>query len=411
MRRPAVTEDLPLPAVRNIMQQQSSPDVNYPVRFNGSGGEYFKIWIVNILLTIVTLYIYSAWAKVRTRRYFYGNTLLDNSPFEYHANGRQLLPGRLIAIALVALIALGEYLSVYIVAGAYVFLIVVTPWAICRSTQFNARMTSYRNVRLGFTGTVANYYRYLLIVPLIIFLVPAGVIAAIHFSGQIDRPTAMQFLPIGILAVYLCWPWIHCRLSAYSIDNTRYGTAPFDTDLSARRFYRVYLGSIAVTLMIIAALSLLGGAIYALANYAKAVDLFDVTSVQNDVRQQLSIAAIFAMYVVLIAIGNFTSAYVTARLRNYQYNRTLLDGRFQLSSTVRTRPLWWLTFSNLLMIVFTLGIAYPWAAVRKARFFADNTSVISQFSADQFVADQEQATSAYGEEFGDAFDMDIAAGM
>jgi len=38
--------------------------------FTGKGGEYFRIWIVNICLTILTLGIYSAWATVRTRRYF-----------------------------------------------------------------------------------------------------------------------------------------------------------------------------------------------------------------------------------------------------------------------------------------------------------------------------------------------------
>ena len=42
-----------------------------PFEFRGDGAEYFKIWIVNILLTIVTLGIYSAWAKVRNNRYFY----------------------------------------------------------------------------------------------------------------------------------------------------------------------------------------------------------------------------------------------------------------------------------------------------------------------------------------------------
>ena len=41
-----------------------------PFRFTGTAREYFGIWIVNILLTIVTLGIYSAWAKVRRMRYF-----------------------------------------------------------------------------------------------------------------------------------------------------------------------------------------------------------------------------------------------------------------------------------------------------------------------------------------------------
>ncbi|MFT6387486.1 MAG: hypothetical protein ACJAUP_000857 [Cellvibrionaceae bacterium] len=42
------------------------------LRFEGKGFEYFKIWMVNILLTIVTLGLYYPWAKVRHLRYFYG---------------------------------------------------------------------------------------------------------------------------------------------------------------------------------------------------------------------------------------------------------------------------------------------------------------------------------------------------
>lgn len=47
-----------------------------PIEFTGSGSEYFRIWIVNLLLTLVTLGIYYPWAKVRRLRYFYGNTLV-----------------------------------------------------------------------------------------------------------------------------------------------------------------------------------------------------------------------------------------------------------------------------------------------------------------------------------------------
>ena len=39
-----------------------------PMRFTGIGWEYFRIWVVNMLLTLLTLGIYSAWAKVRKAR-------------------------------------------------------------------------------------------------------------------------------------------------------------------------------------------------------------------------------------------------------------------------------------------------------------------------------------------------------
>ena len=45
-----------------------------PFSFTGTSAEYFRIWIVNVALTILTLGVYSAWAKVRTEQYFYGHT-------------------------------------------------------------------------------------------------------------------------------------------------------------------------------------------------------------------------------------------------------------------------------------------------------------------------------------------------
>ena len=64
-----------------------------PVRFTGNTGEYFRIWIVNIALTIVTLGVYSPWAKVRKFRYFYGNTSLADGRFDYHAKPKAILIG------------------------------------------------------------------------------------------------------------------------------------------------------------------------------------------------------------------------------------------------------------------------------------------------------------------------------
>ena len=58
-----------------------SPIIDHQIEFEGKGGEYFRIWIVNVLLSIVTLGIYSAWATVRTRRYFYANVKLAGEGF------------------------------------------------------------------------------------------------------------------------------------------------------------------------------------------------------------------------------------------------------------------------------------------------------------------------------------------
>ena len=61
------------------------------IRFTGSGSEYFRIWIVNLLLCIVTLSLYRPWAKVRRLRYFYANTLVDGHAFDFHGNPKKML--------------------------------------------------------------------------------------------------------------------------------------------------------------------------------------------------------------------------------------------------------------------------------------------------------------------------------
>src|SRR6267378_4160908 len=80
----------------------AGPGKRHAVEFSASAGEYFRIWIVNLALSIVTLGIYSAWAKVRKKRYFYGNTLLNGDPFEYLGKPIPILIGRIIALILFA---------------------------------------------------------------------------------------------------------------------------------------------------------------------------------------------------------------------------------------------------------------------------------------------------------------------
>ena len=66
-------------ATQSASPPQPPPHAPQPLRFNGNGAEYFGIWIVNLLLSIVTLGIYSAWAKVRRLQYFYRHTELAGS--------------------------------------------------------------------------------------------------------------------------------------------------------------------------------------------------------------------------------------------------------------------------------------------------------------------------------------------
>ena len=104
------------------MEQESTVQRQLPFEFHGRGGEYFGIWIVNLLLTIITLGIYSPWAKVRTKRYFYGKTLLNNTNFAYLADPMAILKGWLIAVAV---------LIVYSITASFVPLLEIPFFILC----------------------------------------------------------------------------------------------------------------------------------------------------------------------------------------------------------------------------------------------------------------------------------------
>jgi hypothetical protein len=67
------------------------------LEFTGTGKEYFRIWIVNLFLTLITFGIFSAWAKVRKKLYFYSHTILDGTPFQYLGQPLPILKGRIRA--------------------------------------------------------------------------------------------------------------------------------------------------------------------------------------------------------------------------------------------------------------------------------------------------------------------------
>ena len=96
-------------------------------RFTGTGGEYFAIWIVNLLLSIVTLGIYSAWAKVRREKYFHQHTRLAGTGFDYHGRPGAILRGRLLAVGLLG-ITQADFLGPWVTWGSWGLLALLLPW-------------------------------------------------------------------------------------------------------------------------------------------------------------------------------------------------------------------------------------------------------------------------------------------
>jgi uncharacterized membrane protein YjgN (DUF898 family) len=137
-----------------------------PIIFKGKASEYFGIWIVNLLLSLITLGIYSAWAKVRRKKYFYNNTLIDNVGFDYHAKPKAILKGRIIAFAFFAAYGVSANIHPFLPAVFLLILSIAVPWLVVRGSIFNARNTSHRGLRFDFVGTLREAIRVYIVLPL-----------------------------------------------------------------------------------------------------------------------------------------------------------------------------------------------------------------------------------------------------
>lgn len=336
----------------------ASEERRHQVEFTATAGEYFRIWIVNLALTIVTLGIYSAWAKVRKRRYFYGHTRIDGEAFEYRANPVAILKGRLIAVVVIAAYyGAGHFAPQYQIL-LWIPIIIFGPWLLVRSLAFNAYNTAYRNVRFRFEGTYQGCLRVVL--------------------------TRGWLVLTGIL-----YPYFKHRLIRFVAEHHRFGTTRFEVADFKKPFISAYAKAFGLGILLVV------GAVVVLMMWIGA------TGTRTTGIEQLLIFGMIVLFYVVIF------AYVRARTTNAMWNAVRI-GPLRLESALGARELMWLYISNLLAIVLTLGFATPWAVVRAMRYRASKTTVVTSGPLDGFAQAEAQQVSVAGEEVADFFDIDIA---
>jgi uncharacterized membrane protein YjgN (DUF898 family) len=339
--------------------------------FRGQAGEYFGIWIVNILLTIVTLGIYSAWAKVRRNRYFYGNSFVDNHSFDYHARGLQILIGR--AIVFVFFVVVQVVSVFYPLAGIVLPFVVLLalPWLLSRGLRFSARVTSYRNIRFDFKGT------------------PWGAFVSVILGGLV------AFFSLGFLAP-LASRWLY----RYVFNNLRYGDRSFATDPRIGKLYRAWVPAIIVTLIGAAIAVGLGVMIYVASG---AMD--DAASKEGIALR--GIAMVYGTLIPLLIVYAIAAVLYRVGVRNVVMNATLLDGRHRLFSDMGRLRYLWIVVSNLLVTVLTLGLMRPWAAVREQRYVVGHSGMIIDGDIGDVMASIEASGSAVTAEYLDMEGFDF----
>jgi len=381
------------------------------LEFNGTGTEYFKIWIVNILLTIVTLGIYHPWAKVRTRRYFYGNTELDNANFEYHATGKQLFISYVIAMIIFAIyVGVGQVFPIVSGILAIVFLLAF-PWIIWRSLKFNLRMTSYRNVRFGFSGGLSGSYATFLGYPIGMVLAMGIVIAVIMgvLVPMLGEAVGILLVPVLLLFYPLFFAMFNKISSSYLTNGAHFGQGQFSADFEFKPFFMIMLKGMGLGLLLsMVAMIVIGLLAYFVVGPEQISSISEqMQGMEQGAQPDASFfMLIFSVYAFLIPVVIYVIAYFKARHRTYILNETTLDNSINFESTLRANKFFGISFTNLLLLIFTLGLAYPWTAVRLYRYSTESIHVGASEGLDGYMS-QKGHEGALGEELGEAFDIDV----
>ena len=393
-----------------------------PLDFGGSGFEYFKIWIVNILLILITLGVYYPWAKVRNQRYFYANTTLEGRNFEYHATGKQLLMGYIIAMVFLIVVSIVQNISPIGALGAFLSLSVIIPWVVWRSLAFSMRMSSFSNVRFRFVGDLKGaYINFMLLPGLLLLCIYGG--PSLVLLWLITLPTSIGMeeglliatfaFVLIVLMVYL-FAFLKNKNTHYMVNGYRFGQGQFSTLLETQKFVKILLKTLGLAVLILMSIAVFTVFMMVLAGGGSSLlNIFSQNAgdiLELLLRHNIE-GALGLVYIAFLMATFILVAYFQSQVRQYVFANTVLNGKVNFSSSLTTISLAWLMMSNFLLVLVTLGLGTPWAKVRRAKLILKNTLVDVEHGIDGFITQQQDKQSALGEQIGDAFDVDIGIGV
>ncbi|EWH11521.1 hypothetical protein DS2_03395 [Catenovulum agarivorans DS-2] len=333
-------------------------------QFTGKAGEFFRIWIVNFALTIVTLGIYSAWAKVRQQQYFYGNTLFGGKPFQYLATPMQILIGRLITAGLLIAFFLLNYLQSPAAGFLILAFVLAMPALFVSSLRFNYRNTAHRNVKFAFTGSIAQGYWYFLILPV-----------------------------LCSLPLFLFMPYAIRQQRAFIVNHIKWGDKEFTCEPPIKNYYILFLS-------MYVAMGVMVGGMFAVTKSLGAGG-------QPDMTNPAFVLVFLMMYLAMFYIGIAVKAYLFKW--SLQYSK--LAGH-QVITQLKPSRYVFVAVTNFLAIGLTLGLMLPWAKIRMARFLLETSALEAPANfISEVEATHQKENSAIGQEVADGLDVEIGFGL
>lgn len=346
----------------SVTTHKSQPQY-FPIEFKGDGIEYTKLVLVNTALSILTLGIFSAWAKVRTRKYVYGNLYINNANFNYHGDPIQILKGRLIIGALFLMYGLGGKISVFLPLIAGLIFFIAMPWLLVRGMAFNMHNTSYRNIRFGFKQEYGEAYKVIIL-------------------GYL----------VTIITLGLALPYFYQTFSKFRIENTRFGKSYFKTRFTAGDFFGPYVRLIGCYILSAVMMAVVVGLSVAIAKGNRAA------------------VGIFTAGGVMMLYGGilFGIAIFNAGIFNIIYKMSSIE-EVSLHTSMKGTTLFKIYIQNILLGAFTLGLGIPYGMYRLIKYKSQSAVVWTEASQfDRFAsANATDESGAIADSAGDFWDIDV----
>jgi len=316
----------------------------------------FGIHLVNTLLTLLTLGFYYYWAKVRVRTFLFSQTEFAGDRFSYHGSARELLNGAMKASLLFGvpyflLENVGPFLGasmaiqVTLQAAAWLLLILFIPVAISGARRYRLSRTAWRGIRFSFQGKTLDFIK-------------------LWLSGY--------FLTGATLGFY--YPYFSTKKHAFLTAHSYFGSEPFkfsgDGAALSRPFLTMYLPVITV-----ATATALG--LYSF------IELPSQNTIDPESVYSLVIGAVAGLILGSLVFRLLWLPYSVKEQRYFWEQTSIGSARFRLPITAW--PYLKLKLGNLLLMVCTLGLAWPWATIRNIKFITDQLALVGIDNFDEIV--------------------------
>lgn len=174
--------------------------------FTGNRGPFFRLLLINLLLTILTFGIYRFWAKTKVRKFIWSNIRFMGDPLEYTGKGSELLLGFLIVLAILFPLGLiysaidqlvppdNTAMRITLEVVYYLVLFALIQIGFYRAWRYRMSRTVWRGIRLGLDGSTWTFLK-----------LSAG------------------WIVLTLLTLGLAYPWMAIELWRYQISHTRVG--------------------------------------------------------------------------------------------------------------------------------------------------------------------------------------------